>query len=252
MVVRVRQRSLRDRFLASASAGLLAAGLLIGSASPASAATTVSVSAPTVAFAGKSVYIQGSVSGSSNGATVHILKYTNGSWPKFATGTVTASRRFKVPVPIASGSNAFMAKVSKPGLATGYSKSVKVYGVTTDRSMILFKTNEYRKKYGLPALQGLSTLNTVAQNWTQQMFGTHPNGFKHNPKYFEQYAGNPQAGAENIATGEGGGLTSSNVVGKWMASPGHKANILGPYTHIGIGWVSNTGTAYATQNFAKY
>ena len=243
----MRQRRLRDRFLASASAGLLAAGLVVGSAGPATAATTVTISAPTVAVGG--AWVQGSVSGSSSGATLRILKNTGGTWTVAATTTVNGSRKYIVKVPLTAGANTLLAKASKAGLATGYSKSVKVYGVT-HRGMILYQTNVQRKKYGLPALKELTTLNKVAQDWTQHMFDA--NDFRHNPDYFDQYSGSPQAGAENIATGDGNGLTSSNVVAAWMNSPGHRANILGPYNHIGIGWVSVGGKAYATQNFARY
>jgi hypothetical protein len=248
MVIRMSQRTLRDRALACASAGLLAAGLLIGSASPASAATTVTISAPTVAVS--TAWIQGAVSGSSSGATVRIYKYASGSWANTGlTGVVNSSRKYAVKVPVPVGGHTFMAKASKSGLATGYSKPAKVYGVT-HRGMILYKTNAYRKAYGRPALKGLSSLDKVAQTWTQHMYDN--TDFRHNPDYFGQYSGTPQAGAENIASGDGNGLTSSNVVAAWMNSPGHRANILGPYTHIGIGWVSVSGKAYATQNFARY
>jgi uncharacterized protein YkwD len=255
MVVRMRQRRLRDRFVTCSSAGLLAAGLVVGSAGSASAATTVTISAPTVAVS--AVWIQGAVSGSSSGATLRILKNTGGTWTVAATTTVKPDRKYIVKVPLTAGANTLLAKASKAGLATGYSKSVKVYGVT-HRGMILYQTNVQRKKYGLPELKGLTTLNKVAQDWTQKIFtedcdlSTDPNGC-HNPNYFGQYSGTPQAGAENVASGLGNGLTSSNVVAAWMNSPGHRANILGPYNHIGIGWVSEPGgKAYATQNFARY
>jgi hypothetical protein len=248
MVIRMSQRTLRDRALACASAGLLAAGLLIGSASPASAATTVTISAPTVAVS--TAWIQGAVSGSSSGATVRIYKYTSGSWANTGlTGVVNSSRKYAVKVPVPVGSHTFMAKASKSGLATGYSKPAKVYGVT-HRGMILYKTNAYRKAYGRPALKGLSSLDKVAQDWTQKMH--NDNVLSHNPTYIDEYPGTPQAAAENIASGTGTALTSSNVVGKWMGSPGHRANILGPYTHIGIGFVSGSNGTYATQNFARY
>gem|GEM_PF-2267971 len=243
----MRQRRLRDRFVACSSAGLLAAGLLIGSAGPASASTTVTISAPTVAVS--AAWVQGAVSGSSSGATLRILKNTGGTWTVAATTTVKPDRKYIVKVPLTAGTNTLLAKASKAGLATGYSKSVKVYGVT-HRGMILYKTNAYRNAYGRPALKGLSSLDKVAQKWTQHMYDT--GNFVHNPAYFSQYAGSPKAGAENIAAGTGNGLTSTNVVGKWMTSSGHKANILGAYTHIGIGYVSGAGKGYATQNFARY
>jgi uncharacterized protein YkwD len=195
------------------------------------------------------VWIQGVVSGSSSGATVRILKSTGGSWANVAQTTVNSSRKYAVKVTLTAGRNTFLAKAYGPNIATGFSKQANVYNVT-DRGLIVYQTNLQRTKRGLPALKQLSTLNKVAQDWTQHMYNI--NTLQHNPNYFAQYAGSPKAGAENVANGFGGGLTSSNVVSAWMNSSGHRANILGPYTHIGVGWVSAGGKAYATQNFARY
>lgn len=247
MVVRMRQR----RLLACASAGLLAAGLLIGSAGPASAATTVSISAPKVVLSNQQATISGVVSGSSNGASVRILEQFGGAWKSVAQTTVNESRKYAVKVQVSAGGNAFMAKASGATIATGDSKSVTVYGVT-DRGMILYQTNVQRKKHGLPALKRLSSLDTVSQAWTQQMYDS--GNFVHNPEYISQYPGSPKAGAENIASGTGNLMTSSNVVAQWMASSyGHRETLLDPkYTHLGVGYVSVGGRAYATQNFAQY
>jgi uncharacterized protein YkwD len=40
------------------------------------------------------------------------------------------------------------------------------------------------------------------------------------------------AGSENVAFGY---VSGDGVVSGWMASPGHRRNILGNYTHCGIG-----------------
>lgn len=56
--------------------------------------------------------------------------------------------------------------------------------------------------------------------------------------------------AENVAAGQSG---SEAVVGAWMNSPGHRANILHPNArHLGIGYVYEGGTQYGhywTVNF---
>ncbi|KAI8051646.1 hypothetical protein BDF22DRAFT_691601 [Syncephalis plumigaleata] len=44
---------------------------------------------------------------------------------------------------------------------------------------------------------------------------------------------------------------SSDIMNVWMNSPGHYNNIMGDYTHFGVGKSSNNGTPYWTQNFAK-
>jgi uncharacterized protein YkwD len=48
--------------------------------------------------------------------------------------------------------------------------------------------------------------------------------------------------AENVAAGQ---VTTREVLSDWMASPGHRRNILGPYTEIGTGYATDaSGTPY--------
>ena len=61
---------------------------------------------------------------------------------------------------------------------------------------------------------------------------------------------------ENIAYGSGGYATPRKIFQLWMHSPGHRRNILGPYTDIGIGLQVGTleGTSAAhvwTQEFGS-
>ncbi len=55
---------------------------------------------------------------------------------------------------------------------------------------------------------------------------------------------------ENIAYGN---VSADALMDMWMASPGHRANILQPaYTHIGVGATrTGSGRVYATQNFLR-
>ena len=57
-----------------------------------------------------------------------------------------------------------------------------------------------------------------------------------------------QAAGENIAYGN---VTADQMMGMWMNSPGHRANILSPrFTRIGVGAVRTTsGRWWATQDF---
>jgi uncharacterized protein YkwD len=221
---------------------------MVGLASPASAATTVSIAAPPVALTNQQVWIQGAVSGSSGGATVRILKYTSGAWTYAAQTTVNSERRYAVKVAVTSGGNAFLAKAYGPKITTGYSASVKVYGLSA-RGMILYRTNEYRKQQGRPALKELSSLNQVAQNWSEYMADN--NVFKHRPNFSAAYPAGWKYAAENIAAGG----SPNDVVARWISSAGHRANLLCPCTHIGIGYAYNSGSDYGTyftQNFARY
>lgn len=55
--------------------------------------------------------------------------------------------------------------------------------------------------------------------------------------------------AENVAYGQ---PDTAAVMVAWMNSAGHRANILGSYTHIGVGLArSGNGTPYWTQEFGR-
>jgi len=170
---------------------------------------------------------------------------------------VSAERTYAFSASLSSGINEFRvkAKKSKRLKRAGVSATVVVVGdtgpvsadVTAARARILQDTNSYRAQNGRRALQPMPLLDVIAQTWTQVMATTGV--LRHNLGFFAQYPGNPSAGGENIAVG----YTPESVVGGWIASPDHRANLLGNYTHIGIGYVrSASGRAYFTQNFAAY
>jgi hypothetical protein len=114
-------------------------------------------------------------------------------------------------------------------------------------TQILNETNAERAKAGLAPLTLTPSMNTVAQNWSKAM--SDKGSMTHNPDYqFEL----PQPW---IRVGEnvGQGYTPSTIVPAWMASEGHKKNILGDFTHIGLGYyVDESGRGWFTQNFGKY
>lgn len=96
--------------------------------------------------------------------------------------------------------------------------------------------NEERKKAGLTELTYMPTLETSAcakaNDMIQKNYWAHnaPDGTE--PWYFFQKAGvyYNKAG-ENLAYGFSNSMA---VVGGWMNSPAHKANIVGDYTAEGI------------------
>lgn len=126
---------------------------------------------------------------------------------------------------------------------------------------ILNDTNAYRATKGLPALTLHPSLNKVAGNWAYSMHQACD--FRHNPSYSSQYPSGWTRAAENIAagqpydtvvTGAQPGVQPKTVDYGWIDSPLHNANIVGDYTHIGIGYYFGTQCyeRYYVQNFAKY
>jgi uncharacterized protein YkwD len=120
---------------------------------------------------------------------------------------------------------------------------------------VLDLTNAERQKMGLPPLAVSPELQQAAQSYSQVLASTgcFGHGCGPVPDFAERdgqagYTGWTALG-ENIAAGY---ATPEAVVAGWMASPGHRDNILSAsFTEIGIG-VGNGGGPYGmywTQEF---
>ncbi|WP_138415889.1 SafA/ExsA family spore coat assembly protein [Aquibacillus sediminis] len=112
-------------------------------------------------------------------------------------------------------------------------------------------TNQERAKNGLPALQPDWELSRVAryksQDMRDQSYFSHTSPTYGSPFTMMQNFGISYRGAaENIARGQ---RTPQEVVKGWMDSPGHRKNILGDFTHIGVGYVEDGN--YWTQMFIR-
>ena len=122
--------------------------------------------------------------------------------------------------------------------------------VRTYEQEVVRLVNAERTKYGLAALEEDWELSRVARYKSQDM---------HDERYFSHTSptyGTPfemirafglsyRAAGENIAVGY---ATPAAVVAGWMASEGHRANILSrSYTKIGVGYVADG--SYWTQQF---
>ena len=101
---------------------------------------------------------------------------------------------------------------------------------------VIKQTNAERARYGLPALKTDPSLMKSARRHAAWM--TNSRNLQHT---------NQQVG-ENIAMGQS---CCSEVVGDWMNSPGHRANILNrSYTRIGAAaYHAPDGTTYWCQQF---
>ncbi|KAG9307557.1 hypothetical protein G9A89_023122 [Geosiphon pyriformis] len=119
--------------------------------------------------------------------------------------------------------------------------------VLASPSSMLALVNNERAKNGLSALKISSQLNNCAQDHSNyqasinQMTHSDPAG-----EMGDRITANGftwSAAAENVAFGY---TTENAVMDGWMNSPGHRENILGSYTHFGMGVNNN----YWTQNFA--
>lgn len=117
-------------------------------------------------------------------------------------------------------------------------------------SEVVRLVNVEREKAGLNPLTADSTIQKAAYVRSmeqKQLFShTRPNGSSCFTALDEEGVSYRGAG-ENIAMGQ---KTPADVMKAWMNSDGHRANILNKnFTHIGVGYYTNNGTAYWTQLF---
>ncbi len=107
--------------------------------------------------------------------------------------------------------------------------------------------NAARADAGLDPLTRDSALDRLARKWAYKIAADGE--LSHNPDLAEQVPEGWQGIGENVAMGY---PTGAEMHRGWMHSDGHRANILGDYTHIGIAFVVVDGTSWGVQVFAKY
>jgi uncharacterized protein YkwD len=127
---------------------------------------------------------------------------------------------------------------SKSDSSAGSDLTEKSTDTTLGRSGVVKNTNAQRAAHGLPALAENSKLNQVASAKLKDLFAK---------QYFEHVSPSgvgpsdlaKQMGYEYIIVGEnlalGNFKSDAALVDAWMASPGHRENILNPkFTQIGV------------------
>lgn len=105
--------------------------------------------------------------------------------------------------------------------------------------------NAERAQHGLAPLRPNAQLASAAQGHSADMVAhqyfdhTTPSGVSFETRIFDSGYASPDGGyalAENIAWGPQGADTPATIVGLWMQSPEHRANILNPeYRDAGMG-----------------
>ena len=112
-------------------------------------------------------------------------------------------------------------------------------------------TNLERAKAGLGSLALDNTLSAIAnvraQEIVEKWSHERPDG-SNVTAIAAQYGYSYRVLGENLAKGQ---ATEAQAVAEWMASTGHRANILGNYTKIGIGIYSAGGRMYWVQIFSR-
>ncbi len=131
--------------------------------------------------------------------------------------------------------------------------------VNAHEASMLYYVNSARKSYGLAALIAVPGTTDVARRWSATMAGSAR--LYHNPNLVSQVAGAGAGGwtamAENV--GYASACDVKQLFNAYMASPGHRANILDrSMRYIGIGTYERPmsgwpcGQAWNTMDFVNY
>lgn len=129
---------------------------------------------------------------------------------------------------------------------------VTTYNYNDTESKLVVLINDYRASLGLNTLEVINHISYKSEEHNYYMIDN--NVFNHD--YFQQRSDNlirvlgAERVGENIAYNY---QTAEGVFAAWLSSPGHKANIEGDYTHLGISVTTNpeSGRKYYTNMFMK-
>lgn len=159
----------------------------------------------------------------------------------------------RAPAKVTAKSVTTTAAASSSTASTAASTSAPAADAGAYEQEVLALTNAQRTGAGCPALTWNATLASVARAHSQDMATN--NYFDHNtpsgttPEQRITAAGYTYTQmAENIAAGQ---ATPADVMASWMASAGHKANILNcGLTQLGVGYATGGSSGwYWTQDF---
>jgi len=108
-------------------------------------------------------------------------------------------------------------------------------GLTRSEQALLRRVNDVRAHYGLRTLRPDVHLERAARAHSAEMLtsGVFTHGdFGGRMRQFDVVA---SLAGENIAWGTGSQGSAAGVISMWLASPGHRANLLNPsYRRIGV------------------
>ncbi len=138
---------------------------------------------------------------------------------------------------------------AKPLVATllGLIAILVMSSCSPEQQTTLDLINETRTDAGLPAVQAHLALMNKAQAWAELL--ASENGLRHS-NLPDGVTGNWQRIGENV----GRGPSIAAIHEAYLASSGHRANILDPtFNFAGTGYaVAADGTVYTVQVFARY
>lgn len=131
-------------------------------------------------------------------------------------------------------------------------------GTCAIEQAMLDATNTYRAQNGLAPLQYRRELAWSARHWSDDMAASATVGHAgfpdaRNANIIAEFPNSPaRVHGENVAyfLGQKPASIGKYFVDLWIASPGHRENILRNFRYVGMGYSRRNGAHFATQNFA--
>lgn len=143
--------------------------------------------------------------------------------------------------------HAIAALMITVGAAVGLVTLQPIAAHAGETDTIYSLVNDERFSQGSSGLVRNAGMDAVAASWATAL--AQAGTLSHNPNYSSQIPGGWVAAAENVAQGYGSGAA---MHAGWMNSAGHRANILGDFTDIGIAYLEAGGTTWGVEVFANY
>jgi uncharacterized protein YkwD len=141
---------------------------------------------------------------------------------------------------------------SRPSGGTGEPDAPRAAGTDAIARSAFDKVNSYRSSRGLPALRWDSRISAECESHSQDMAGRRRishDGFSERTARLRQKM-NMGGAAENVASNSGYNDPAEVAVQGWIRSSGHQRNMVGAYTHAGMGVARDaSGGYYFTQVF---
>jgi uncharacterized protein YkwD len=109
-------------------------------------------------------------------------------------------------------------------------------GLTHAESAVLQEMNRVRAQHGLESLRYQAQLQRAARSHSHEMIAS--NVFSHGAfaSRMRQFGVVAAISGENIAWGTGNLGSARSIVAAWLASPGHRENLLRPsFRRVGVG-----------------
>jgi uncharacterized protein YkwD len=149
-----------------------------------------------------------------------------------------------------------LQRLISAALACAFLIAPAAVAATTTESALLHEMNRVRAQHGFASLNPNPSLEHAAHDYSLTLLRT--NVFTHGDfgARIRAYSVPGSVAGENLAWGVGAGATARGVVAGWLASPGHRRNLLRPgFRYVGVGALTGTfaghrGALVVTADFA--